>query len=696
MERRIIPINISKREKRIIDLLLEQKKGVTLNFLTETLHVSNRTIYREIASLEKLFSPYDIKLARVKGKGYLLQGPPAALQQLQENLYNSSKDLSPQQRQNLLIIKLLLSDEEIKMEALAIDLQVSVGTIQSDLLTIEETFKDYEIEIQRKKARGIKAIANEKNRRLIVSGLISSEINEYDFTLYLEGLSVLNTHHSKIKKENQFLNLLDENTLNNVYQALREFNPDFFNRVTDIQFQKLIILLTFSVMRIKNGKDLEAVSALLETVDDSVSLNSSKEIFRLIKQYESFKMNLEEIYFLAIQLEGLNVQILQEFFSKDYDTNLSFKVSDLIRRVSEKMDWDFNQDETLYKDLLAHISAAINRALVPMPSNADSLLQKVHDQYKQLSISVEKSLKEVFSDIVFLSDEIIYIVIHFASTYEKLLSRTNISVLVICSSGIGMAKMLENRLKKNISEISTITTAQINQLETFNLENYDLILSTVFLKGFQSEYKVVTPLLMHDEIKSIRESIKNISKQSIPNESIKAIPAADYEFKKFYAKITTINQLLERFCLLEWGKYKNIDELLSSICLNLEAKQIISNPENVKSKLMDRMDIAPIGLPDTTMALFHCIDESVAAPYFGIYDVPNSFAVNSIDRKKIKMNRVLLMIGPDPLSEIEQEILGLISSTIIESKQNIDVFNNGSEKTVINYLNTLFLEKYKK
>nr|WP_281173157.1 PRD domain-containing protein [Carnobacterium funditum] len=685
---------MSKREKKIIELLLEQKNGVTLDFLTETLHVSNRTIYREVSSLESLLATYQIKLVREPDKGYRLIGHAIAFQDLQKDLYLSSKELTVQQRQSLLVIQLLLSEEEVKMEALAIDFQVSIGTIQSDLLSIEDIFKDFKIKIQRKKAKGIMAIAKERNLRLIVSGLISSEINEYDFTKVLESLSKVKDDSLWTERENPFLNLLDKQVLGNVYSVLKEFNQEFFKRVTDTQFQKLIILLTFSIMRIKQSKELEKVDALLETVEDPISLNSSKEIFRLIQKQEHLKLKLEEIYFLAIQLEGLNVHIRKEFFSEDYDANLSFKVNELISSVSKQMGWDFNQDETLYMDLLTHISAAVRRSVSPMPSNVSSLLQKVHAQYNQLSLVVEKNLKKIFLGIDFLPEEIIYVVIHFASTYEKLISRRDVSVLVICSSGIGMAKILQNRLKKNISEISDITTARISQLEELKLGDYDLILSTIFLKGFETEYKVITPLLMDDEIRSIRQSIKQLEKNPVKNLVVTSLN--DHEFNKFYEKIVIVNQLLERFDLKEWQHYDSINELLSSICFDLESKGILLNPEKVKSKLIERMNIAPIGLPETNLALFHCIDKGISVPYFAIYDSPNSFVMDSIDKKTIEMKRVLMMIGPDPLSEIEQEILGLISSTIVESNLNLELFNTGSKKMITNYLNILFLEKYKK
>lgn len=680
----------------MIQLLLNQTSGVKLDLLTEALEVSHRTVYREISNLENTLNYYDISLIRDLNTGYRLAGAKKSLQRLQNNLNDSPKELSIQQRQSLLVIQLLLSEEEIKMEALALNLQVSVGTIQSDLLEINEIFKEYKIEIQRIKSKGVKAIAKESNRRLIVAGLISSEINEYYFSQLLEDFTKEDHDSFWNKNENIFLGILDKQILAETYSVLKEFNQELFTKATDIRFQRIIILLTFSIMRIKKGKFIEPDNELNEVTANSINIENAKIMFDKIKENRMIEVPIEEIHFFSFQLEGLNINLQKDFFSDDYDVNLSFKVSELIRNVSNQMEWDFNQDKSLYNDLLLHISAAVKRAMAPMPANTDSLLQKIHSQYKELSFVVESSLKEVFVGIDFLFEEIIYIVLHFASTYEKIIARKNISVLVICSSGIGMAKILKNRLQKNILEISSITTARVSELERLNLEGYDLILSTIFLEGFELDYQLVTPLLMDDEIKSVRSSIQQLNKQSTNTNNYLEKLSDENNFKDFYAKMAVVKKLLEQFNLTLWDDYRSLDKLIDSICMDLEKRLILSNPKKVKDKLLNRMETAPIGIPDTNMALFHCVDSEICQPYFGIYDIPKSFEIDSFDKEKINMTRVLLMIGPDPLSQNAQEVLGLISSNIVESDLNLEIYSTSSEIMMTRYLNILFLENYKK
>lgn len=149
---------ISKREKEIIEILLEQKNGVTLDYLSDELKVSNRTIYRELSSLESTLAKYQIKLIREADIGYRLVGKPASFKELQQQMSASPEELTAQQRQSALVIKLLMQEKEVKMESLAMDLQVSISTIQADLVSIEEVFKAYKIDIERKKLKAYKQL----------------------------------------------------------------------------------------------------------------------------------------------------------------------------------------------------------------------------------------------------------------------------------------------------------------------------------------------------------------------------------------------------------------------------------------------------------------------------------------------------------------------------------------------------------
>ena len=42
-------------------------------------------------------------------------------------------------------------------------------------------------------------------------------------------------------------------------------------------------------------------------------------------------------------------------------------------------------------------------------------------------------------------------------------------------------------------------------------ENYDLVISTSLLPGYNGKYKLISPLLLDDEIRQLKEEFKRIS-----------------------------------------------------------------------------------------------------------------------------------------------------------------------------------------
>lgn len=496
------------------------------------------------------------------------------------------------------------------------------------------------------------------------------------------------------------MKVLDPAALEIVYKLVKQYEEFQFEEVNDTQLQSLILFITFSIKRIKENQ-LVALKEINKHTEELKVRERSESISRaLLKeisaQYGLSHIPLEEVVFLALQIDGLNVPLRDEF-SDDYDLQLSFQVRELIRSVSEEMQVQFYQDETLFKDLFAHISAAIQRNKAPMPEVNNPLLEKVHNEYKDLSLTIEEKLSKEFPNFEFQFNELLYVVIHFASAYERNSSAQLLNVLIICSSGMGTAKILESRLRKNIPEVTNVDVSRISQLHQLNYEKYDLILSTIFLQGFEEEYKVVTPLLMDDELKSIRTYVGQLLRKKVRElrdleKGMPKIQEDHQSFQDLYAKIVSVKRLLELFDLKEIAYYKNLQETLYQICLGLP-ETVLEDPRVVAQKLEKRMNTAPIGIPNTGIGLFHCIHETIKEPSFSIVDLPQPFDIINMEQKKMKLNRILLLLAPDPMDASTQDMMGTISASIVESDANLHLFNNGSKEQIEHHLNQLFLEK---
>lgn len=687
---------LSKREKLLLTLLMNQPSGVTVSFLIEKLDVSRRTVYRELSNAEETLNNFGLKLVK-DAKGYIISGDKENLDKLRNSISEKKllDDFSKKQRQRILIIKLLLAEDELKIDGLAIDLGVSASTIQSDLQSIEQMFQEYKIEVERRKSLGIIAHADEISLRLIISGLISIEFNEFNFfRLFDEANNIIEERYHSLS--NVFLEVIDQKALEISFKSIRQYEKFRFDEVTDTQLQNLIILLALTAMRIKGGHTIKYQDNKIKQKREKNKVLAEYLLDELTLQYSNFIVTEEEINFLTSQIEGLNVPLKHEF-SESYDINLIYKTRELIRSVSDEMNRDLREDKALYNDLLAHINASLSRDQSPIYKKSNPLLDKIYYEFTELSHVVEKHLKRLFLDIDFHANDVLYIVIHFASAFERTAEINDLSILIVCSSGVGTAKILESRLVKNIPEINAVDISTVSNLYKHNFEEYDLILSTIFLNGFEQEYKVVTPLIMDDEMENIKTIIaQKISyKQShrkVVSRNTNTIQSLDQfdEFNNFYRRTSIINAILHSFNVKTIKNKPSIRDMLEYICSNLE-EEIILEQEPVVQKLERRLNQAPIGIPDTQMALFHCIDSGIKQPFFSIYDLEEPINIQDMSHSNMKLTRVLLMLGPEPIDEMAQEILGTISGSIVENQFNLQLFNEGSREVLEQFISQLFL-----
>lgn len=676
----------SYREKKILELLVEYRNGVTVEELKQLLQVSRRTIYREISSIEATLAQLQIQIVKPRGAGYRLVGEEFQIEELKRKLsLDEEEAFDTVERQQALAVVLLLAEEELTMEALAIDFEVSVSTVNADLTVIETTFPDYQLQLERRKSRGVIVVGGEKERRQILSSLIYTRVNEYDFFQYMHQL----TSDAQPLPQNFFLQQVSPRSLFWAKQIILH-NPDkLFTEVIDNQLQQILLILAISIDRIVSGHMLS------QTVDShrirKDSLQVARQIMNFMEQQLGETINENERNFFARQLEGLNYKIPQNIFLESFDVELSYKIKELIRLTAGETGIDFRKDETLFYDLMAHMAAALKRPVALGQQHHNPLLEKVINEYHQLYLGVKKALKQVFPEHELSQDELGYIVIHFATSLERNPGSRDLAVLVLCSSGVGTAKILESRILKFLPEVEQVEVARISQMERLHFEQYDMILSTIFLPGFQLPYKVISPLLLDDEIQEIRQYIKQEFNSELPAKKEVVIPQQSAEeFDDIYQTMKVANNLLKQFDMKQVTSQATLEETLLAILKELEGF-VVTDAEKVAEQVIQRYLVAPIGIPNSNIALFHSANAWVKMPYFGIYELDQTFPILGMDKQSIELKRILLMLAPDPLSPEDQHLLGKISSSVIESDLNTEIYKHGSKEIIYQLLSSLFV-----
>lgn len=272
--------------------------------------------------------------------------------------------------------------------------------------------------------------------------------------------------------------------------------------------------------------------------------------------------------------------------------------------------------------------------------------------------------------------------------------------MVICENGIGTSAILSARLKKEFSEIKQIKISRVSVLNQLDLSKYNLIFSTLKLKGFSRDYQLVSPLLLDDEIERIRAYLKNY-KQKYPQTAIAQPKVNNHKQSTAELSKLSINTI---FCsdLVNGIKIQQLEynsqDLIAVIQESLAHSDstLIHRQMPVAKNLLKRVRLAPVGIPNSHIALLHTRSSEITRCSFTMFDLDNEISLQSMDHNTIQVKRILLMLAPDNLSQSEEQLMSMVSSMIIMSDANLNLFTNGSQDQIKDAIANLFLGEIKK
>lgn len=681
----------SIKEKQLLELLLLNKTGISLEVLAREMEVSSRTIYRELAIAEDTLSLYQIALNKKLGTGFYLSGEREELKRLKKDLLNTDLIFDSKDRQSYLICQLLMTKDNVKLIGLAQDFNVSLGTINNDLTKIAEIIEGFQMTLQRGKGKSVSIKSDEESLRLIVSSIITSKLNEYEF-LNLFQNEYNEEHFERVKKTRMpFLSFLTYRYFKIATQVTFRMKQHFFEDISNSGLMQFIVILTLIIMRLSEENQLNDIH--FEEKENSILTKDITDyVIEDIFQETELQFSRLERSFLKKAVNGVRFFQKQDLFSADYNMELTYQVKDFINLVETEVHWEFSKDHTLFSGLLSHMESLLNRTITQVLQVEDSLYATIRERYPEIYKGVVTGLAGVFPNKRFSENDYIYLVIHFASSWENDKKIYGLKAMVICSSGIGTSRILENRLNKNFSELKEVTVVSLSEVNDYELTDFDFIFSTIFLPQFSVRYHLITPMLLSEELVKIKglidecidqkkyytltDSIKEINKQS--NETL----PAERTLKEIHHLSKTALGILNYFSIESVVGNQPLEETLLWICRQLQDIGVLIEAENVQQKLIERVNIAPVGIPGTQMGLFHVRNIDVASSYFGIYELEQEVPIVGIDRKEMLLKRILIMVAPYPLNVIERELLGLVSSMVIENDSTTALFDKGEEEAV--------------
>lgn len=677
---------LGPKAKQIILFLLQEKDTVTAQDIANQMNVSKRTIQREMETIEPFLKGKEVHLVKKMGTGIWLEGSVECKNQLmsellEDELYDAG---NKEERQKRLILEILKAKELAKLSYYSYKFQISESTVSKDLDVVMDWFKQFDIELNKK--TGIQG--SEADFRRAIRSFVEENIDTDFINEIYENEDVVNITNAS--KYGNLKNVFDDTLLKKVISCVFNTQEDLFESLTESAFTGLIIHLTIAIDRIQKNEIIENPMAYDETIQKDDEYKLALQLVKSLSNEFEIEIPKVETFYIYLHLKGAKHEKIEWNNNLDNQKIVNI-VNEMIDAFDSKNAWIYKQDNEFLQGLLAHLQPTIIRLMYRMKINnpvLDQIKQEYADVYKQC-IQVSKVL-EKHLNIKVPDEEIGFLAIHFGAAKVRLESQKEkirkVQIGVVCASGIGMSRLMLSKLKQVFHDRVDIQVYGKRDIDEYVVQKNDFFVSSIQLE-ITDVPVVYVDLFMNDsnieEIQRLVYHFERCDKNKTNKDDF------TLQLEKINVLTTQINAVIQSFHLYKINEDISFDDLLALIGKSLGRTK--EQRDIIIQDLKNRESISSQVLAEFGFALLHARTTGVKQPIVTIYVPDSSDIFEDVYFKKIRVVFVIL-IPDDENLEINGELLGYISSAIIEDPSFLEIASNKNQEEVRNYISTKMKE----
>lgn len=448
---------ISARCKKILNIMIGRDDFVSIQQITEELHLSKRSIYYEICKINDWLNEQGInEIEIVRGRGIKLS--PEMKNQIERVIENGESGesyiFSPMERIYFIICYIIKSRKPVSTDKLSECLRVSRNTIFNDLRVVVKQLQDYDLSLGYASKKGYLIQGDCVRIRALF-------ILYYNFLRPLSGSGVLKelSDENDVDKEN--------------FKKLEEIEARLNNSYVDGTLLSLSMLIP--LMEENNGE-------LYFSDLRKDELEETQE-FKLVEEYFPRLCEKEKIY-LCLHLLGSRVSMNSvEMFNNEVSQS-NYEIAKALVAEFEKIACVvFDDREELERSIYFHLNTSMYRFKYGIQVG-NTMLEDISREYPEL-FELTKIVSHYLEQQIGLpiSDgEVAYLTLHFGAHLKKEKPKTeNIRVLIVCSNGISAGNMIKHEIMKMLPGVDIVGV--VSSKEAVNVQKIcDVVITTIKMK----------------------------------------------------------------------------------------------------------------------------------------------------------------------------------------------------------------------
>ena len=678
-------MKITPRMKQILQALLEEKEPISIKHLAEKTGISKRTVQRELESVNDVLLPYGMEFASKTGVGVWLAGDEAARAGILAEAASSDEYAasSKEDRRKRLVLEILREKTLRKLYYYSRKFGVSEATISTDLEAVEAWLSHQGLSMVRKPGSGIEVEGTEENYRRAIRFFIGENIDTKLFRQLYD--SDGGENYAASLQKNHLGRLLDKEILRRVHECLEGMDNQRMDNLTENAYDGLVIHLAIAINRILQQDVIQVTGEWQEKMPRDEDYRLAEDIAAELEAEFEVSIPQLEIAYICLHLKGAKHEKIQfpgrEERMELADRELRQFVNDLIDAYDGQQAYLLKQDDEFMQGLLAHLQPTIVR-LVHGMSIQNPVLADIKENYSEIYARCQRAA-QVLADKVGRSvpeEEIGFLAVHFGAALVRLEGRKEqirkVQVAVVCSSGIGLSRLMAAKLEKVFKDRLEMTTYGKHDITPAVEAKIDFIISSLQLEAVQVPVVYVNPLLSEADIGEIRCLIYQFERLPRKEGTGDRHTAPFDEVNRVAACISSVIKHLRCF---QAPADITFDRLLFTIGERMTVQP--ERQEMIVDALAKREQVSSQIFAEFGFALLHARTNGVTHPSFAVCLPEGGSCFQNSYFKEISVVLVMLVPVDDSL-EVNTGIMGYISSMLIEEPDFLAMAAGGDEEII--------------
>ncbi|MGW5954758.1 BglG family transcription antiterminator [Bacillus mycoides] len=587
---------MTKVHQRLISILeefLEEKSMLNRAFLASRLHVSTKTIQKDIKLLNDILEEHGAKIESQRGNGYELEIiQTKKFEDFCMSLFQKQTEKIPisyEERVAYILQRVLTTEGYVKLSQLAEEIYVSKSTVNLIMKDVTDICGRYKLQIEKRPYYGIRIVGEEFNIR---SCLSQYGLTRYDHTPF----------HEQYEQTNTYVSLPHISLIRSVILKYIEGGTIY---LSDIEIDNLAIHIAIALKRCQDNRYIQVLHVEESELIIKKEYKIAKQILGNLGEELKLQFPEEEILYVTMHLLSTAVtardryENVEELLGKDVYAFMQH----ILFKVAEERNLTFYYDEELLFGFGFHLKTLLNRLRYKL-NTRNPLLAEVKKNYPyafEIAVLVGDIIGEYTGESI-PESEIGYIAIHFGGAMSRLRENNQKKrCLLVCATGQGSAQLLKYKILSHFRdklEIVGITGYYQLKVEDLYKDKIDCIISTIHIPS-----GLPVPVIKVNSIFDDKE-IKSIGKQLFThvNDSMQQYIKEDLIFLNRSASTK--------------------EEVIQFLCEKAAEKNYV--PANFYASVMERENTSPTAvgnlvaiphpmqlLSDTTFLMFCTLDKAI-------------------------------------------------------------------------------------